>query len=260
MFATMRLIDVWYLKVDEAEIRAAAERFFAAGSGRASKRRALLDGMFQAARNKDALKAASKLTRIVDGRRVFIDEPPVVQHVELPGGQDGLRAVFEAYRATMADNRREFLERYRFGDAALKVVGVGSVGTRCFVLVLLGRDEEDPLILQVKEATASVLEAAGRSQRVPAPRPACRRGPAPDAGHAGHLPGLVDRSRRTRLLLPPAVGHEGLRGHLDPAARGPRVLRHAVRPRAGPCPRPQRRRGGHLRVPGRGGHLRRRHR
>ena len=165
-FSTMRLIDVWYLKVDEAEIRAEAEQFFG-GLPRAPKRRALLDGMFQAARNKDALKAASKLTRIVDGRRVFIDEPPIVQHVELPGGQEGLRATFEAYRATMADNRREFLERFRFGDAALKVVGVGSVGTRCFVLVLLGRDEEDPLILQVKEATASVLAAAAGPSEFP---------------------------------------------------------------------------------------------
>ena len=58
----------------------------------------------------------------------------------------------------MAESRREFLERYRFADFALKVVGVGSVGTRCFVLVLEGRDQDDPLILQAKEATASVLE------------------------------------------------------------------------------------------------------
>ena len=58
----------------------------------------------------------------------------------------------------MAESRREFLERYRFADFALKVVGVGSVGTRCFVMILEGRDEDDPLILQAKEATASVLE------------------------------------------------------------------------------------------------------
>jgi uncharacterized protein (DUF2252 family) len=66
--------------------------------------------------------------------------------------------VFTDYRATMPENRRDFLERYRFVDFALKVVGVGSVGTRCFIMVLQGRDEFDPLILQVKEATASVLE------------------------------------------------------------------------------------------------------
>jgi uncharacterized protein (DUF2252 family) len=69
-----------------------------------------------------------------------------------------LRQVFTDYRATMPENRRAILERFRFVDFALKVVGVGSVGTRCFVVVLQGRDENDPLILQAKEATASVLE------------------------------------------------------------------------------------------------------
>lgn len=163
-FASMRLLDVWYLHIGEAEIREAAMAHFASDP-RILKRRARLEGMFQEARSKDSMKAAAKLTKLVDGKRVFVDEPPVVQHIEIPGGMEGLRAVFEAYRASMADNRREFLERYRFGDAALKVVGVGSVGTRCFVVVLLGRDEDDPLFLQVKEATASVLEpAAGPSE------------------------------------------------------------------------------------------------
>ncbi|MGZ6313294.1 MAG: DUF2252 family protein, partial [Candidatus Limnocylindrales bacterium] len=82
----------------------------------------------------------------------------VITHVEIEGGPGALEKVFTDYRATMPENRRDFLERYRFVDFALKVVGVGSVGTRCFVLVLQGRDETDPLILQAKEATASVLE------------------------------------------------------------------------------------------------------
>ena len=63
----------------------------------------------------------------------MVDDPPVIQHIELPGGPDAMRKVFEDYRATMAESRREFLERFRFADFALKVVGVGSVGTRCFV-------------------------------------------------------------------------------------------------------------------------------
>jgi len=104
------------------------------------------------------LRAASQLTRIVDGKRVLVDDPPVIQHVDVPGGPGALRQVFEDYRATMAESRREFLERFRFADFALKVVGVGSVGTRCFVMVLEGRDQDDPLILQAKEATASVME------------------------------------------------------------------------------------------------------
>ena len=66
--------------------------------------------------------------------------------------------IFRDYRASLPEHRRAFLERYRFVDFALKVVGVGSVGTRCFVVVLQGRDEDDPLILQAKEATASVME------------------------------------------------------------------------------------------------------
>ena len=70
----------------------------------------------------------------------------------------GLETAFSDYRATLAENRRELVERYRFVDFALKVVGVGSVGTRCFVVLLEGRDEGDPLFLQAKEATASVLD------------------------------------------------------------------------------------------------------
>ena len=154
----MRLIDVWYSYITDDAIRAAAEPFLARLQGHRASRRARLEALFAKARGKDALRAASSLTRIVDGRRVIVDDPPVIQHVEIPGGPDAMRKVFEDYRATMAESRREFLERYRFADFALKVVGVGSVGTRCFVLVLEGRDEDDPLILQAKEATASVLE------------------------------------------------------------------------------------------------------
>ena len=102
------------------------------------------------------MRAFEKLTAVVDGRRVILEDPPVITHVD--GRHGRLEKVFTDYRATMPENRRDFLERYRFVDFALKVVGVGSVGTRCFVLVLEGRDENDPLILQAKEATASVLE------------------------------------------------------------------------------------------------------
>jgi uncharacterized protein (DUF2252 family) len=156
-YAGMRLLDVWYSHITEADIRAAAEPFLARIRDTGA-RRARLDNLFAKARGKDAVKAASQLTTIVDGKRAFIIDPPVIQRMELPGGPDAMRMVFEDYRATMAESRREFLERYRFADFALKVVGVGSVGTRCLVMVLEGRDHDDPLILQAKEATASVLE------------------------------------------------------------------------------------------------------
>jgi uncharacterized protein (DUF2252 family) len=156
-FAAMRLIEVWYSYITDDVIRAAAEPYFARLKDSAA-RAARLEGLFAKARGRDSLRAANSLTTISDGRRVIVDDPPLIQHVEIPGGPDAMRVVFEEYRATMAESRREFLERYRFADFALKVVGVGSVGTRCFVLVLEGRDEDDPLILQAKEATASVLE------------------------------------------------------------------------------------------------------
>jgi len=69
-----------------------------------------------------------------------------------------IRGQFRAYRETLDDDRRKLLERFEIVDAARKVVGVGSVGTRCFIALLQGRDAHDPLFLQVKEATASVLE------------------------------------------------------------------------------------------------------
>ena len=164
-YAAMRLIDVWYSHLTEDSIRAAAEPFLAQ-SRTPAPARARLAALFSKARSKDALRGGrAQLTTIVDGRRVIRDDPPVIQHVELPGGDGACARVFEDYRATLAESRREFLERYRFADVALKVVGVGSVGTRCFVMVLEGRDEDDPLILQAKEATASVHGGAPIGQR-----------------------------------------------------------------------------------------------
>lgn len=158
-YAGMRLIDVWYSHITEDDIRAAAEPLLARFSD-ARVRRARIETVFRKARGRDQLRAAANLSRVVDGRRALVEDPPFLQHVTIPGGVASMRAVFEQYRASMAPSRREFLERYRFADLALKVVGVGSVGTRCFVLLLEGRDVDDPLILQAKEATASVLEAA----------------------------------------------------------------------------------------------------
>jgi hypothetical protein len=105
------------------------------------------------------------LVREVDGRPRIVSEPPlIVPFDELTDGADGvdlearvLEALYE-YRNSLDLDRRALLDGYRYVDAALKVVGVGSVGTRAFVVLLLGRDEDDPLFLQVKEAQRSVLE------------------------------------------------------------------------------------------------------
>ena len=157
-YAGMRLIEVLYASITDDDVREAAERSGLLQGKLGAGRRHAIDAIFSRARRKDGLRAFGSLTAVVDGRRVILDDPPAITHVPLDIGEGALEAFFVAYRATLSENRRDFLERYRFVDAALKVVGVGSVGTRCAIVVLEGRDENDPLILQVKEATASVME------------------------------------------------------------------------------------------------------
>jgi len=166
-YAGMRLLDVWYTSITDAAIRDAAEAIGWLQGRDGSGRRHRLEAVFTKARQRDGMRAFEKLTAIVDGRRVIMEDPPVITHVE--GDMAVLQKVFTDYRATMPEHRRAFLERYRFVDFALKVVGVGSVGTRCYVLVLEGRDESDPLILQAKEATASVLEPYLEASGHPSP-------------------------------------------------------------------------------------------
>jgi uncharacterized protein (DUF2252 family) len=159
-YATMPLLDIWYDQTTAEDIEAmVVKETRKAGTARSPKDvRARLDTVFTRARGKDQMRAMDSLTEIIDGDWRIKDDPPVVGHFEVPGGAPALEATFNEYRATLAQNRREMIERYRFIDLALKVVGVGSVGTRCFVILLEGRDHDDPLLLQAKEATASVLE------------------------------------------------------------------------------------------------------
>jgi uncharacterized protein (DUF2252 family) len=157
-YAEMRLLDIWYDQTTSADIENALIEAGKIQNVSAKEGKARLQTMFAKARGKDQMKASGSLTSIVDGQWRIKDDPPTVAHVETPGGPAALERTFSDYRATLAENRRELVERYRFVDFALKVVGVGSVGTRCFVVLLEGRDEGDPLFLQAKEATASVLD------------------------------------------------------------------------------------------------------
>jgi hypothetical protein len=124
------------------------------------------------ARAKDSLSAFNKLTEVVDGERRIIGNPPLISPIsELAGDGDAEKArealatLLRSYRRTLSGDRRKLLERFRFVDAARKVVGVGSVGTRAWIVLMVGRDNEDPLFLQAKEAQASVLEPfLGRSE------------------------------------------------------------------------------------------------
>ena len=158
-FAEMRNIEVWYTRLDLAGI---LEHFRRTASGKQMKR---LHANVVNANTKDSLRALSKLCRTVDGELRIVGRPPLVTPIEdvLPGAErahleDVVRRMIRAYRRTLPRDRRNLLESYRYVHAARKVVGVGSVGARTWILLLVGRDHDDPLFLQFKEAQMSVLE------------------------------------------------------------------------------------------------------
>jgi uncharacterized protein (DUF2252 family) len=169
-FATMGTMEVWYAHLDEdALLKAMRTAAKAAGKQAKTAKRAhkAAEKALAKARTRDSLQALSKLGELVDGRYRIVSQPPIVvpiRDLEATYGLSGdqidrmLREQFRAYRATLRDDQRHLLERFRVVDGARKVVGVGSVGTRAFIVLLQGRDQHDPLFLQVKEATASVLE------------------------------------------------------------------------------------------------------
>src|SRR5262249_39021670 len=155
-FASMRTFDVWYSRIDVDDF---ARRWTAQMNAKVVAR---YERNVAKARTKDSLAAVAKLTRIVDGEPRFVANPPLVVPVgDLVGGEDMLeraRAVIRSYRSSLQDGRRHGLVRFRFVDAARKVVGVGSVGTRAWIGLFVGRDNGAPRVLQFKEAQASVLE------------------------------------------------------------------------------------------------------
>jgi uncharacterized protein (DUF2252 family) len=153
-FSEMGELEVWYSRVSEEEVRGLLS------DAKARKKTARkLSKSVRKERDRDSLQALSKLTRVVDGRRQIDNDPPLLVRVPEDDELRGLiYAILESYKRTLQDDRRHLLDRYRFVDAARKVVGVGSVGTRAYIVLLEGRDENDPLFLQVKEAGTSVLE------------------------------------------------------------------------------------------------------
>ena len=156
--AAMRTLDVWYERLDIAAI----EQFTSQVSRKTAKR---YDKARAKAEAKNSLRAFDKLTHTDGGEVRIISDPPLIVPIEeLAGGGRGpeiekrLQRVFEAYARTLDRDVRHLVEGYRYVHAAHKVVGVGSVGTRAWILLLLGRDPGDPLFLQAKEAQHSVLE------------------------------------------------------------------------------------------------------
>ena len=118
------------------------------------------------ARTRDSMQAFTKLTHVVDGQRRIISDPPLIVPIEelIPPGsgrddiEGELRELIRSYRRTLETDRRELIESFEYVHFARKVVGVGSVGTRAWIALMLGRDDQDPLFLQAKEAQESVLE------------------------------------------------------------------------------------------------------
>ena len=171
-FAQMGNMEIWYARLTEKEIMEAvasltkgAKTKQAAAQAKAGAQRARVN--VAKAHARDSLQALSKLAEVVDGRYRIVSQPPVVipaRELQAMYGYSGdeiqemIHHQFRSYRATLQEDRRHLLERFEVVDMARKVVGVGSVGTRAFIVLLQGRDEQDPLFLQVKEATASVLE------------------------------------------------------------------------------------------------------
>ncbi|HZC52247.1 MAG TPA: DUF2252 domain-containing protein [Mycobacterium sp.] len=188
-FGQTGTMDIWYAHLDEDQLMAgvrgavaqttveakAAKKQPKAAREQAKRKEKLAKTAsnravknLEKARTRDSLQALSKLGEQVDGQYRIVSQPPIVVPARdlistygISPDEIGqvIREQFRAYRATLQDDRRHLLERFQVVDMARKVVGVGSVGTRAFIVLLQGRDARDPLFLQIKEATASVLEA-----------------------------------------------------------------------------------------------------
>jgi len=158
-FAGMKQLEVWYARLD---VDSALQEY---GSQFKPKLVRRTDKQLAKARTKDSMTAFSKLCQVDGGKVRIVDESPLIVPIaQLAAGREldeiveSLHQLLRDYRATLEFDRRVLLEAFELTDLARKVVGVGSVGTRAYIALMLGRDGQDPLFLQMKEAEASVLE------------------------------------------------------------------------------------------------------
>jgi uncharacterized protein (DUF2252 family) len=165
-FAVQGNLDVWYARADVADLKARFDSLLQ------PRQRTQLDKGVAQAQARDSLQELAKLCHVVDGTLQIISDPPLIvrladlvpEQVESAEFGTQLSNLISRYRRTLQSDRRVLLEQFTFTDMARKVVGVGSVGTRCWIVLMLGRDASNPLFLQVKEAQTSVLAAfAGAS-------------------------------------------------------------------------------------------------
>ncbi len=163
-FAEKGELEIWYDRIDVSTMVAAIRELPGnkgkSGTKKQAKEEAAIEGAAAKARLRDAWSAIEKITEVVDGRRRFRDQPPLLTRMDLNADLAAVvNTLFRDYRATLQDDRQELLKRYEVVDMGHKVVGVGSVGLLAFVLLLRGRDEHDLMVLQAKQAQSSVLEA-----------------------------------------------------------------------------------------------------
>ena len=166
-FAGMTNLDVWYARADMEQLQAQITTPMKA------RQRQVLGKSLAKARTRDSMREVAKLTRMVDGRPRIISDPPLVvrigelipRHMDAKAMEAQLADLIGRYQRTLETDRRFLLEQFEVADMARKVVGVGSVGTRCWIVLMLGRDESDPLFLQIKEAEESVLSRFAGASR-----------------------------------------------------------------------------------------------
>ena len=180
-FAAMGTLAIWYAHLDEDQLLGGVQSATAEAKKGPKKQAKAVKQLGKnvrkgaaKARTRDSLQALSKLGERVDGQYRIVSQPPIVvpaRELQTTYGLSAdqmervIREQYRGYRASLRDDQRQLLERFQFVDMARKVVGVGSVGTRAFIVLLQGRDQQDPLFLQVKEATTSVLEGHLRKSR-----------------------------------------------------------------------------------------------
>jgi uncharacterized protein (DUF2252 family) len=159
--AELSALERRYLRIDVDTALAAIE-----ARGDVPGRLPGLQRQVAKARSRDRLQALARFTTVVDGRRVIVSDPPLVQPLEVGAYRTDLLGLYDSYRSTLPSHVARLLDEHRFVDIALKVVGVGSVGTRALMVLLEGKADLDPLFLQIKEAGPSVLEPGGSAQRM----------------------------------------------------------------------------------------------
>ncbi len=242
--AQMKKLDVWYARLDVEEIDARLRSQVKSKKGQVKR----FEKNVAKARSKDSMKAFNKLVQVVDGRPQLVGDPPLIvpiedllADVEYHQVDEAIHNLLRSYRRTLAGDHRHLLEGFRYVHAARKVVGVGSVGTRAWILLMLGNDDSDPLFLQAKEARGVGTGAFLGQEQISQPRTAGRRRSTAHAvcqrHHARLDPDRRDRRRVPGLLHPPTLGRQGIGGHRGHEPIRPVRLRRPLRLDACPGPR-----------------------